>query len=634
MLHTGMERSEVMYFLRELKIFSYFRRQANEYRMHKDNIDGRVGSLRRWMRQQGCDAFLVPTSDPHGSEYIAAHWQSRAWLTGFTGSAGLALVTADVALLWTDSRYWLQAAVQLENTPFTLMKDGSPNTATPAEWLRVNLPEGSTVAFCNQTMAYAEMEHLTRRCEEVFNVVGTNEDPFDEIWTDRPLLPDAPLELQPAEFVGEDVALKMEQFWQAVQKQGKYIEHYLITDLSEIAWILNLRGRDIDYNPVFTAYLILHTDCTATLFVEKEKVLPVRGYLDTCGIEVRPYGEILEAVVELLDAKSPIGLPKTANCAIIAQLQERTPHEQFLLYPSPIPMLRAVKSAKEQEGFRRAMERDGVAMVRLLRQIDEGTAGKTEKEVADTLESLRAEQMLFRGLSFGTISAYGANGAVVHYEPTAESDTALQPHSFLLLDSGAQYLDGTTDITRTISLGTLTDEERLAYTLVLKGHIELASLRFPLGICGLELDLAARRAMWKAGYDFGHGTGHGVGSHLCVHEGPQQIRKDVRAATTIPFLPGMTITDEPGIYVAGKFGVRIENMLLVVPDGETAFGQFCRFETLTLCPIDVRPVRKELLTSEEIAWLNHYHREVRRRLLPLLTDEQDKTWLQTATQEI
>lgn len=593
---------------------------------------------RRHCEQQGYSAYLIPTADPHGSEYLPEHWKVREWLSGFTGSAGLLVLTAHGHALWTDSRYWLQAAAHLEGTGIALMRDGDPATPTVTQWLKsLFAGEGRdakpVLGYVGQMVSISLHDELSVLTDAGWRLKGEN-DPFDVFWTSRPGLPYAPVVEQPRELAGKATEDKMADIWQTLDEKAD-IDHYLLSDLSEIAWTLNLRGNDIQFNPVFMSYLLLHADRSATLFVDERQVSQaIRNHLAEKKVDIRPY----EAVEEILSATAGrIGMDAETNIAVWTAMTQRATGGEHAILPSPVPMLRAIKNEAETEGFRRAMERDGVAMVHMLCRLDrEGiTSFGTELGFSRALEQERSRQDRYCSLSFETISGYGPHGAIVHYEPTPDSDVPLEPHGFLLVDSGAQYEDGTTDITRTIPLGPLTEEERTVYTLVLKGHIELANLRFPEGTCGLALDLAARRAMWAGGYDFGHGTGHGVGSRLCVHEGPQQIRKNIRACTTnVPFLPGMTITDEPGIYVTGKFGVRIENVLLVVSDRETPFGRFCRFESLTLCPIDLRPVRREMLTAEEVRYLNAYHAEVRRRLLPLIAEEEVRQWLIQVTEEI
>ena len=594
----------------------------------------RIENLRRWMAERQFGAAVVPSNDPHGSEYVAEHWICRAWLTGFDGSAGTAVVTMRDAALWTDSRYWLQAEEQLRDTGITLMREGEDGVPTPQEWLHEKLAEnGQAQHFVweNPELVAADEGSCPAGVASEENVPLCDEDAFDAIWTNRPPLPDVPICVHPERFAGRSVQEKLCDIQSALggDAQGCAL---MLSDLADIAWTLNLRGGDIPFNPVFYAYLALQfPERRGILFVDEKKLTPeVRQHLRENDIDVLPYANWAEAKRRIVCREwlLPYGTSKR-----VAHVFSREAAARFI--NSPLPLLKALKNDVEQAGFRRAMERDGVAMVRLLMRLekDEYVKSQTELGVATDLEKLRSMGENYRGLSFETISAYGAHGAIVHYEPTPATDVPLRAESFLLLDSGAQYADGTTDITRTVPLGTLSDEERTVYTLVLKGHIELAALRFPEKAYGLELDLAARRAMWREGYDFGHGTGHGVGSYLCVHEGPQQIRKNLRDCTQVPFVPGMTITDEPGIYVAGRFGVRIENLLLVVRDQESDFGRFCRFETLTLCPIDLRPVRMEMLTDEEARWLNDYHAEVFSRLAPLL-NEDERAWLKAKTQAI
>ena len=598
-------------------------------------ISQRVEALRQWLESQpqaagqAVQAYIVPTADPHNDEYIPARWQCRQWLTGFDGSAGTAVVTTrGTAALWTDSRYWLQAAAQLEGTPFTLMREGDPATPGMAQWLtaqgitRVSAPAdmvtlSSVSAWTAQGLTYVPLP-----------------DAFDTLWPDRPALPAAPIVVQPAAYAGHTMQQKLDRLRQHLRAGSATAasDHegaYLFTDLADLAWLLNLRGADVPYNPVFVAYLAYEPGPdTFTLFTHTDTLTPeARTQLDQGGVAVQPY----EAAATFVATHATRLDPAQATMSLCPRPQTQP------TFSSPLEHWRAIKTEAEAEGFRQAMLRDGVAMVKFLRWLDEQQAAGhevTEISADEKLTALRAQQPGYCELSFATIAACGAHGAIVHYEATPHTNVRLTPHGLLLLDSGAQYDCGTTDITRTIALGNLTAEERRVYTLVLKGHLRLAHLQFPEGTTGLQLDLAARQDMWAAGYDFGHGTGHGVGSHLCVHEGPHQIRKNVRPCTLIPFEPGMTITDEPGIYVEGRFGVRIENTLLCVPSRETDFGRFLRFETLTLCPYDLRAVDRELLTPDEVEQINTYHMIVRRRLMPLLTDDADKIWLARATASI
>ena len=578
----------------------------------------RVEALRAWMRENGVDAYIVPTADPHNDEYVPARWMCREWLTGFDGSAGFAVVTRSAAALWTDSRYWLQAGEQLDGTPFRLMREGEPDVPSPAQWAKEEAGSDAVVS-CPPDMLTAAM------AQEWGISPAAALDAFDTTWADRPSLPAAPMYPQPLRYAGFSVAEKLSLVAEKLDSTLKS-KQYLFNDLADIAWMLNLRGGDIPYNPVFLSYLLYNKEGKHyTLYTHTDTLTPeARMQLADAGVTVRPYGEIESACKAL-----PTAFSSSAPVCVARHGSETL--------ESPAEALRSVKNAAERDGFREAMERDGAAMVGFLRWLDEAMAAGenvTEMGVDEKLTALRAAQPGYEQLSFATIAAYAAHGAIVHYEASPATDARLEPKGLLLLDSGAQYDCGTTDITRTIALGPLSEEERRVYTLVFKGHLALARQRFPIGTTGLQLDLAARQYMWQEGYDFGHGTGHGVGAHLCVHEGPHQIRKNIRPCTLLPITEGMTITDEPGVYVTGSFGVRIENTLLCVDGGETAFGHFLRFESLTLCPYDLRPVVREMLTAEETAQIDAYHALVRERLTPRLTDEADRRWLAQATMPI
>ena len=595
----------------------------------------RVQMLRKWMKEYDLSAFIVPTMDPHNSEYLPDHWKAREWLTGFTGSAGLAVVTAKEALLWTDSRYFLQAEEQLADTPFTLMREGMEGVPGVQEWLEEHFCEDGVIGYYGELMTDDMYEDLVNSEYLILQDVG--EDPFDQIWKNRPALPKGKISIQPISAAGISVAEKLDMVREWMMNAKDVLTSFFLNDLSEIAWLLNLRGDDVDYNPFFVSYLLINED-DAVLFVDSEKISPeIASYLEENYITVRGYEEWadeLHSLSEEEDGEPFLGMPKTMTSLVINKLDEID--LDYDLVDSPIGMLRAIKNNTEQAGFRQSMLNDGVAMVKFLRWLDENVekGGVTEIGVDKKLTAFRAEQPGFCSLSFGTIAAYAEHGAIVHYEAEPETDVELQPKGLLLLDSGAHYEWGTTDITRTIALGELTEEERRVYTLVLKGHIGLARCRFPEGTTGLQLDTAARYAMWQEGYDFGHGTGHGVGSRLGVHEGPHQIRKNNRDCTLVPFHAGMTVTDEPGIYVAGRFGVRIENVLLAQKSVKTDFGNFLEFETLTLCPYDMRAVDFSMLTVAEKEWINAYHAKVRATLMPKLDDEADRQWLEAATKEI
>ena len=588
-------------------------------------INNRLALLREELQREHLSAFIFPSTDPHQSEYTADHWKGREWISGFNGSAGTAVVTLHAAALWTDSRYFLAAEAQLEGTGYELMKLKVDGTPTIAEWIGrqlADLPD-KEVGIDGMTSSASSVETLKAELRRQGGItLRTNFGPLQRIWKNRPALPMSTIVPQPLEYAGEDTPSKLARIRQALLAQ--HADGMLMASLDEIAWTLNLRGADVHCCPVFIAYLLL-TSRTATLFVHEQQLSSeARSHLARCGIAVAPYGTVGEALSRYPDYAI---LADTDEVSYTLMQAIKAP--VIVKEPSPVPAMKAVKTEAEQQGFRRAMVRDGVALVRFLRWLKPAVeaGGQTELTVSRELERLRAEQPLYRGLSFDTIAGYQDHGAIVHYEATPETDAPLRPEGLLLIDSGAQYQDGTTDITRTIALGAVSDEQRRTYTLVLKGHIQLQLLKFPDGACGTQLDAIARSELWKAGLHYLHGTGHGVGSYLNVHEGPHQIRMEYKPA---PLHAGMTVTDEPGVYVAGSYGVRIENVLLVQPWRETDFGRFLQFETLTLCPIDTAPLMPELLTPAEKQWLNDYHAMVYDRLAPYL-DDAERLWLQQAT---
>lgn len=591
-------------------------------------INQRLASLREVMKREHLAAFIFPSTDAHQSEYVADHWLGRAWISGFNGSAGTAVVTMTSAALWTDSRYFLAAEEQLQGTEFQLMKLKIPGTPSIAEWLGkeladVSSPEVGLDGWVNSYVSTSRLIADLRR--EGGITVRTNFDPLKEIWTERPAIPENPIEIQPIEYAGEGVSSKIERIRKALR--ASHADGMLVSALDDIAWTLNLRGTDVHCNPVFVSYLLIASD-KVSLFVDEVKVnAEIRTYLETNGISIYKYNKVEEGLKEyseyniLLDGnETSYYLWKTVRC------------QEIVSQTSPIPAMKAVKNEAEITGYRRAMVRDGVAMVKFLKWLVPAVeaGGQTEISIDKKLTSLRAEQDLFRDISFDTIAGYQAHGAIVHYEASPETDVLLKPEGLLLLDSGAQYQDGTTDITRTIALGPVTEEMKHIYTLVLKGHIQLELAKFPDGASGTQLDALARESMWREGLNFLHGTGHGVGSYLNVHEGPHQVRMEYMPA---PLRAGMTLTDEPGLYLAGKFGVRIENTLLIKEYMETEFGKFLQMESLTLCPIDTAPIDVEMLLPEELAWLNVYHAEVYAKLAPYL-DKEEQKWLENATKAI
>ena len=591
-------------------------------------IASRLAALRDEMRRERLSAFIFPSSDPHNSEYVPARWEGRKWISGFDGSAGTAVVTLHSAALWTDSRYFLAAGEQLSGTEFQLMRERVDGTPSIAEWIARELREGdpTEVGVDGMCVTLAEASALKDDLRRLGGIcVRTNLDILDRIWTDRPSVPLGKVERHPLEYAGESAGDKLSRIRHELLRLGA--GGMLMTQLDDIAWTLNLRGCDVHCTPVFVAWLIVAEE-TAVLFTKEEKLpADVVAYLRGEGVLVDDYDNIIDAL-NSYDGYSLLVDPATTNYTL-AQLRGNF---RAVSAPSPVPAMKAVKNETERDGFRHAMLRDGVAMVKFLKWLEEAVpkGGQTELTASERLRQERAGQPLFRDISFDTIAGYEQHGAIVHYEPTPATDAPLRPEGFLLLDSGAQYSDGTTDITRTIQLGPVSDLHRRVYTLVLKGHLALQNLCFPRGASGTQLDAVARTAMWREGMNFMHGTGHGVGSYLSVHEGPHQIRQEYRPA---PMLEGMTVTDEPGLYLAGKFGVRIENTLLTVPYVTTEFGRFLRFEPLTLCPIDTRPVVVDMLTAEERSVLNAYHAMVYERLAPLL-DEEHRAWLEEKTREI
>lgn len=594
----------------------------------KQTIAARLAALREEMRREHLSAFIFPSSDPHNSEYVPSRWEGRKWISGFDGSAGTAVVTLHSAALWTDSRYFLAAEEQLAGTEFQLMRERVDGTPSIAEWIATEIEgvESSEIGVDGMCMTYAECSDLKTDLKHNGGItVRTNLDILDRIWTDRPSVPLNPVSIQPIEYAGESCHDKLSRIRSSLLRRGAC--GMLMTQLDDIAWTLNLRGTDVHCTPVFVAWLIVAEE-VAVLYIKDEKLSPeVIEYLNAEGVAVDDYDNIIDAL-NSYDGYTLLIDPATTNYTL-SQLRGNF---NLVSAPSPVPEMKAIKNEVECNGFRNAMQRDGVAMVKFLKWLEEAVPKgcETELSVSAKLRQLRAEQPLFKDESFDTIAGYEEHGAIVHYEPTPDTDVPLRPEGFLLLDSGAQYLDGTTDITRTIQLGKVTDLHRRVYTLVLKGHLSLQNLCFPRGAAGTQLDAVARVAMWREGMNFMHGTGHGVGSYLSVHEGPHQIRQEYRPA---PMLEGMTVTDEPGLYLAGKFGVRIENTLLTVPYMTTEFGKFLRFEPLTLCPIDTRPIVVDMLSTEELGLLNAYHKMVYERLSPML-DEEHKAWLADKTRSL
>ncbi len=593
-----------------------------------NEIELRLARLRELMKREHLSAFIFPSTDAHQSEYVADHWRGREWISGFNGSAGTAVVTMKSAALWTDSRYFLAAEEQLEDTEYQLMRLKMEGTPTIAEWLGKELQDVQSpeVGLDGMVNSYNYVKDLSCSLRKLGGItLRTNLDPLEQIWENRPSLPANPVEIQPLEYAGETLASKVVRIRKSLREL--HADGMLVSALDDIAWTLNLRGTDVHCNPVFVSYLLIESD-KVSLFVDDNKLSPeVKQYLQDNQVSLYNYNKVekcLESYSEyniLLDGdETSYYLWKTVKC------------QEIVAAASPIPAMKAVKNKAEIEGYRSAMLKDGVAMVKFLKWLKPAVeaGGQTEISIDEKLTSLRAEQKLFRDISFDTIAGYAQHGAIVHYEATPETDVVLKPEGLILIDSGTQYQDGTTDITRTIALGAVSEEMKHIYTLVLKAHIQLELVKFPDGASGTQLDAVGRECMWREGYNFLHGTGHGVGSYLCVHEGPHQIRMEWMPT---PLRAGMTLTDEPGLYLAGKFGVRIENTVLISDYMSTEFGKFLQIEPLTLCPIDTTPIDVDMLLPEEIDWLNAYHHSVYEKLSPFL-DEEEKIWLENATKPI
>ena len=586
----------------------------------------KIGNLRQWLRKHGLSAFIFPSTDPHCGEYVPDYWKTREWISAFNGSAGTAVITLDEAALWTDSRYWLAAQEQLQGTPFRLMKEKLPETPSIVEWLAQVLPEGSRVGIDGQVNTLQQWRQLSKELSQHRLELTWHNDPASELWEERPALPATPIEIQPIEYAGEEASHKILR----VREQLKKLDvcGTFITQLDDIAWLTNLRGTDVHCCPLFVSYMLVTLD-EAILYISPDKVPDeVKAYLKQQGITIESYSLASTGLNNYL-YKDILLDPACTNMELSSCIPKDT---SILEHSSLIAPMKAIKNETEIAGYRRAMQRDGVALVKFLRWLLPAVeaGGQTEISIDQKLTSLRAEQPFYRDISFDTIAGYGGHGAIVHYEATPETDIPLEPHGLLLLDSGAQYQDGTTDITRTIALGPLTEEEKTDYTLVLKGHIRLAMVKFPSGSSGTQLDVLARYAMWQQGINFLHGTGHGVGSYLNVHEGPHQIRMNYMPA---PLVAGMTVTNEPGIYKTGKHGCRTENTQLITHYCDGEFGEFLQFEPLTLCPIDTKPIRLDMMLPDEINWLNQYHQRVYQELSPLL-DEEERKWLKEATKPI
>lgn len=587
----------------------------------------RLFLLRNKMQSMGVDAYIIPSSDPHMSEYTATHWKSREFISGFSGSAGTMVVLADEAGLWTDSRYYLQAEKELAESSITLYKASEPDTPDYADWIAERLNPGSTLAFDGEIFPIEKARKLSKKYKHYGIAINPSLTLLDDIWEGRPPIPDNSIFVHDVQYAGVGRKEKIEEIRKKMRTQDA--SHYIITALDEIAWTLNLRGTDVSFNPVFHAYLVISLDGTY-LFIDTYKITSAIGReLSQDDITVHLYADIFNWIEDMPLESGLLFDPSSTN----AKIYSKIPHEVIKIEkPSIVSELKSIKNPTEQKGFKAAMLKDGVAMVKFLHWLQKNVPNGqvSEMSAAKQLKSLRAEDPNFIGESFNPISGFGANGAIVHYNVSKETNAPLTPDNFYLIDSGGQYLEGTTDITRTLHLGTPTENQKVDFTLVLKGNISLGTACFPKGTRGVHLDILARKPLWSRGLNYGHGTGHGVGCFLNVHEGPQSIRpKD----NGVAFEKGMITSNEPGLYRTNEYGIRIENLLLTTDSHNTEFGEFLKFETLTLCPIDLKSIDSTLLNHEEKQWLNNYHKMVFDQLSPLLNTEL-VDWLKEQTQAI
>lgn len=590
-------------------------------------IKDRVEQLRTLMKKNNFDAYIVPSFDANQSEYVAEHWESRKWISGFTGSAGTAVFTMEDAGLWTDGRYYIQAEKQLDGSGIRLFRMVDPGVPSFTEWLNNVLKEDSTVGFDGNVFSVAAVQNMKETFETKNIHINIQHDLINEIWKDRPEIPQNQIFVHDVKYAGRSRVEKINETREEIKKSGA--NYFLLTSLDDIAWLLNIRGTDIPNNPVVTSNVIVSSE-KCYLFIDTKKVpLNVKQELQNDGVEVKESSEILKLLKELADRDSIIFDKDKTNICLYDAINANT---KKIETPNVTTKLKGIKNETEIQNLKCCEINDGVAMVKFIKWLKESVVTEkiTEISASDKLEGFRKERPLYFDLSFDTIGGYKDHAAMMHYKATEESQYTLKDEGFFLVDSGGQYYNGTTDITRTIVLGKLTEEEKKHFTLVLKANIALSSVKFLHGATGSNLDVLARQPIWKYGIDYKCGTGHGVGFLLNVHEGPQRFST---IPNTVKLDKGMVITNEPGIYLEGKHGIRTENMMLVVEDEKTEFGQFMKFEPITYCPIDLEGIDINLLTAEEKQWLNTYHKDVYAKLLPYLDDE-EKTWLKEQTREV
>lgn len=596
--------------------------------MKTNQIPERLQAIRKFMEEKKLDAFIVPSTDAHLSEYPPKHWESRKWISGFTGSAGTAAVTKDKAGVWTDSRYFLQAATELDGTGFDLFKMGQAETPDMTEWIIEQVGKGGTVGIDGLVYAASDANALKTKLDAKGIKLETSFDPFAEIWSDRPEIPKNKVFTLLDEVAGESVIAKIDRIKGELNKMGA--NGMLIVTLDAVAWTFNLRGNDVEYNPVAVAYAYV-SDKETVLFIDPDKLTDetATAYKKD-GIKITDYNDVFEYVAKL---------PKTTTICVTGSkinyklLQTIPQTSKIIDAVSPVDMMKSMKNETELNGFRNAMVKDGVALVKFYMWLEKALPkGEVlETTIEEKLNEFRSQQDLYFGESFGTIAGYAANGAIIHYHASAETAATVKPEGLLLIDSGGQYKDGTTDITRTVAVGKLTKQMKEDYTNVLKGHIAIATAIYPEGTRGSQLDVLARKALWDNLTTYWHGTGHGIGHFLNVHEGPQNIRLEENPTL---LKPGMVTSNEPGLYRANEYGIRIENLIVTREYKKTEdFGTFYNFETITLCPIDTKPIVKKMLTKKETKWLNNYHKMVYDKLKKHLNKE-EKAWLKNKTKEI
>ncbi len=591
----------------------------------------RIAALRGEMKKRGLSAYVVPSSDAHMDEYVPRYWRRREWVSGFTGSAGEVAVTTNKTALWTDGRYFLQAETQLAGSGITLMRQGEAKTPTIAGWLGSQLKSGAKVGVDPKVISIAQFRRVKSDLEHYgLGLVAVEENLVDRLWTDKPEDDGGPVEVHPVKYAGESVAHKLGRVRKAMATAGATA--HVITALDSIAWLFNIRGTDVENNPVVIAYAIV-TGKSATLFTDRSKIdKNVRAALGK-AVSIQPYEKFRDALKKLAKPSERVWLDPVTTNEWVAELLDGK--AKFVMLESPITMFKACKNAAELAGIKAAHVRDGVAMVRFLCWLESAVKKHklTEISVADKLAEFREQDPMHKGPSFDTIAGYAGHGAIIHYSATPQTNARLAARGIFLLDSGGQYLDGTTDITRVICFSKPTRKQKDQYTRVLKGHLAVTLTPFPAGTAGRQIDTLARKSLWDAGLNYGHGTGHGVGAYLSVHEGPQSISPT--RDTGVPLAPGMVLSNEPGYYEPGRYGFRIENLVYVTEDKQRSKskGTFYRFDNLTLCPIETKLIDKRLLTVEEVSYLNSYHAHVRKVLSPHL-EARERSWLERATRPI